>query len=200
MEQSGNRAYSERLEEGAVVLKRMTSADVGDDYLRWMTDPEVIHYLQARFDTHTIDSLKAFIDGFDHIDRFAFAIHDRENDTRIGTLTLRVNPTHRFSSIGYLIGEKDYWRGSFALDACRAALDFVFFERLVRRVTEPTTENHLASNFNFKRLGFELVARIPDMFWGEGRYQAASYWSIGIAEWAAKRGRPVPAIPNPDRD
>ncbi|MDF1749678.1 MAG: GNAT family N-acetyltransferase [Alphaproteobacteria bacterium] len=192
--------YAERLEEGAVVLKRLTPQDVGEDYLRWMNDPDVTHYLQARFETHTLDTLKAFIAGFDHVDRFAFGIHDRESDLRIGTFTLRVNPNHRFSSIGYLIGEKDYWRGSYAIDACRAGLDFIFFERLVRRVTEPTTENHLASNFNFKRLGFQLVAQIPDMFWGEGRYQAATYWSIGIEDWAAKRSRLVPEIPYPDRD
>lgn len=192
--------YSETLEEGLVTLKRFHEADVGEDYVRWMQDPEVTHYLQARFETHTLESLKAFVAGFDHVDRFAFAIHDRESDRRIGTFTLRLNPVHKFSSIGYLIGEKDFWRGAYALDACRAGLDFVFFERKVRRVVEPTTENHLASNFNFKRLGFSMVARIPDMFWGEGAWQAATYWSISAEEWAAKRGRAAPVVAPPDRD
>ena len=194
------KSYSEVLEAGLVTLRRYRVEDVGEDYLRWMQDPEVTHFIQARFDHHDLESLRSFVAGFDHKDRFIFAIHDRETQHRIGTFTLRINPVHRFSSIGYLIGEKAYWRGAYALDACRAALDFVFFERKVRKVVEPTTENHLASNFNFKRLGFTMVAKIPDLYWGDGKYQAATYWAISVEEWAARRGRPVPEIPTPERD
>ncbi len=187
--------YSERLVGERVVLQRLREDDVGDIYVRWMNDPEVMRYLQARFETNDLAHIRAFVAGFDHCDRFIFGVH--ADDRFIGTGTLRVNPNHRFSSIGYLIGDKDYWRGEIALDVCRALLDFVFFERRVRKVVEPTTENHLASNFNFKRLGFTLAARIPDLYWGGDRYQAAIYWSMAVEEWARLRGRPVPEIPRP---
>lgn len=191
--------YRERLNGTLVDLLRFRPEDVGDDYLRWMQDPEVTRYIQARFQQHDIGSLQRFVAGFDHRDRFIFAIQARETGERIGTFTLRVDPVHRFSSIGYLIGARAYWQGGFALDACRTGLDFVFFERKVRRVFEPTTANHLASNFNFKRLGFAKVATVPSLYWGGDRYQDATYWMLSIEDWAAQRGRPAPDIPNPDR-
>ncbi len=187
--------YAERLVGERVVLKRLHEAAVDEAYLRWMNDPEVTRYLQARFEPRDMANLRAFVAGFDHRDRFIFGVH--ADDRFIGTGTLRVNPNHRFSSIGYLIGETDYWRGEISLDVCRTLLDFVFFERNVRKVVEPTTENHVASNFNFKRLGFTLTARIPDLYWGGDRYHAAIYWSMAIEEWARLRGRGVPTIPHP---
>lgn len=187
--------YSERLVGERVVLERLREADVGETYRRWLNDPEVTQYLQARFERNDLAHLRDFVASFDHRDRFVFGVH--AEGRFIGTGTLRVNPIHRFSSIGYLIGEKEYWRGEIALDLCRTLLDFVFFERKARKVVEPTTENHLASNFNFKRLGFTLAARIPDLYWGGDRYQAAMYWMISVEEWARLRGRAVPQIPHP---
>lgn len=198
-ESAGAQVYPERLTGELVELVRFRPEDVGDDYLSWMQDSEVTQYIQARFQQHDLDSLRNFVAGFDHRDNFIFAIHDRASGTRIGTFTLRVNPVHRFSSIGYLIGDRAYWKGAYALDACRTGLDFIFFERLVRCVFEPTTANHLASNFNFKRLGFTMVAQVPDLYWGGDRYQAATFWSLKIEEWARLRGRSVPDIPTPDR-
>jgi ribosomal-protein-alanine N-acetyltransferase len=193
---AGGPAYSEELKGHGLVLRRMRADNVPPLYLGYLRDPEVIRYIQARFVEHTAESVRAFIAGFDHVDNFLFGIHAAD-DTFIGTATLRVNPVHRYSNLGYMIGAKDHWKGSTALDMCRLLLDFAFFERKVRKVMECTTENHLASNFNFKRLGFTLAAKIPDLYWGEGRYQAATYWTLDAADWAARTGRVAPEIPVP---
>ena len=192
--------YAEVLEGESVSLRRLQLDDVLPQYLAFLRDPEVAHYIQARFIEHNEDSLRAFVRSFDHLDSFLFGVFPKENNQFIGTCTLRVDRVHRTSSLGYLIGNKDYWRGTTTLDMCRTLLDFAFFERGVRRILEPTTENHIASNFNFKRLGFTMAAKIPDMYWGEGRYQAATYWTLSAVDWAENRGRPAPKIPIPPRD
>lgn len=190
--------YSDILQGETLTLRRLTADAIPERYLDFLRDPEVVKYLQARFTEHTPQSIGRFVAGFDHVDNFLFGIY-ADRDTFIGTATLRVNPVHRFSNLGYMIGDKAYWKGSVSIEMCRLILDFAFFERGVRKILECTTENHLASNFNFKRLGFSLVAKIPDLYWGEGRYQAATYWSLDAAQWAAKRGRETPAIAPPDR-
>lgn len=192
--------FSESLEGELVVLRRMTTNSIPEAYLSYLGDPEVVHYLQARFTDHTPETIKTFVAGFDHNDSFLFGVHDRESGRFIGTGTLRVNPVHRYSNLGYMLGDKKYWRGGYALDICRTLMDFAFFERHVRKIFEATTANHTASNFNFKRLGFTLEAKIPDLYWGEGKYQAATYWSMNATTWAKIRGRPAPSIPTPDRD
>jgi RimJ/RimL family protein N-acetyltransferase len=190
--------YSDLLRGDSLTLRRVTADAIPGRYLEFLRDPEVVKYLQARFTDHTPQSLKGFVAGFDHVDNFLFGVY-AGSDTFIGTATLRVNPVHRFSNLGYMIGDRAFWKGSISIEMCQLILDFAFFERGVRKILECTTENHLASNFNFKRLGFSLVAKIPDLYWGEGRYQAATYWSLDAAQWAARRGREAPAIPPPPR-
>jgi ribosomal-protein-alanine N-acetyltransferase len=190
--------YSEILRGETLTLRRITAEATPDRYLSFLQDPEVVQYLQARFADHSLQSIRDFIVGFYHINNFLFGVYAPDN-AFIGTITLRVNPVHRFSNLGYMIGDKAYWKGNISMEMCQLILDFAFFERGVRKILECTTENHIASNFNFKRLGFTLVAKIPDLYWGDGRYQAATYWSLDAAEWAAKRGRDVPVIPPPAR-
>ena len=192
-------AYSETLVSPSLTLRRIRPESIPSRYLTFLRDPEVVHYLQARFVDQSRESLRAFVSGFDHINNFLFGIHARADDAFIGTITLRVNPVHRFSNLGYMIGDRSYWKGTYSIEMCTAVLDFAFFERNVRKILECTTENHLASNFNFKRLGFTLAAKIPDLYWGEGRYRAATYWTLDAATWAARRNRPVPNIAPPDR-
>ena len=192
-------SYSETLPGQDVVLRRIHADSIPPRYLSFLQDPEVVRYIQARFVEHTPETLRRFVAGFDHVDNFLFGIHAAQDDAFIGTATLRINPVHRYSNLGYMLGDKAHWKGSMALDVCRLLLDFAFFERKVRKIIECTTENHLASNFNFKRLGFTLAAKIPDLYWGEGRYQAATYWTLDAIDWAQRSGREPPVIPVPPR-
>lgn len=191
--------YSEELVGRKLVLKRIRPDAIPDRYLEFLHDPEVTHYLQARFVEHTAQSLRQFVEGFDHADRFLFGVHAKSDDTFIGTGTLRVNPVHLFSNLGYMIGDKVYWKGDTALELCHLLLDFAFGERRVRKILEVTTGNHIASNFNFKRIGFTLAANIPDLYWGDGKYQSGMYWTLDIADWAAMRSVPCPEIEPPGR-
>ncbi len=191
--------YSEELVGEKIVLRRIFSDSIPEKYLEFLGDSEVTRYLQARFNDHTPDTLHQFVEGFDHIDSFLFGIYTKPYGKFIGTCTLRVNPVHLFSNLGYMIGDKEYWKGGTALEMCTLLLDFAFGERKVRKIFEATTGNHIASNFNFKRIGFTLAANIPELFWGEGKYQSGMYWTLDIADWAKMRGVPCPEIAPPDR-
>lgn len=190
-------SYPGKLEGETITLRRIHADAIPAQYLEFLWDAEVVKFLQARFVNHTVESLKQFVAGFDHVDNFLFGIYARSDDLFLGTATLRVNPVHRFSNLGYMIGDKQYWRGNTSIEMCELLLDFAFFDRKVRKILECTTGNHLASNFNFKRLGFSLVAKIPDLYWGDGGYQAAVYWALDAAVWAERRGRAAPHIEPP---
>ncbi len=182
----GNAAppYPETIRGSGFYLSRLSGDEVPTDYLRWLNDPEVIEYLQVRFERRDKQSALAFIKSFDHVNSFLFGIHDAENDRHVGNITLRANPHHLFANCGYLIGEKTYWQTEAAVEAVRLICDFAFFERGLRKIVECTTENHIASNFNFKRLGFTFEGKIPDLYWSNGAYHAATYWSMSALKWA----------------
>lgn len=181
--------YRETVPGEAFYLRRILHGSLPDAYLEWLADPDVIKYLQVRFGGRGPDDAQAFINSFDHVDRFLFGIHAVENDRYIGNITLRADPNHLFAHMGYLIGEKDYWRSNAAIEATSLVCDFAFFDRGLRKILEATTENHIASNFNFRRLGFTFEGKIPDLYWSDGKYQAATYWSMNATTWAEKRGR-----------
>ncbi len=189
--------YSENLQGEKLALHRMDSRKIPSQYLLFLRDPEVTKFLQARFINHDESTVRQFIEGFDHRDKFLFGIWLRSNSEFIGTITLRVDPNHRFSNMGYLIGNPNYWNGEISMEACKLIIDFAVFERGVRKILECTTDNHLASNFNFRRLGFTLAAKIPDLYWGSGKYHAGVYWTLDAQTWARRRNRAAPDIPIP---
>ncbi len=185
----GQAPYGEMVRGENFYIKRLLPEDVSDTYLGWLNDPEVIRFVQVRFQARDRESIKAFVAGFDHINNFIFGVFTAENDQYIGNVTLRADPVHLFANMGYLIGDKAYWGSDAALETCRIIADFAFFERGLRKIVDCTTENHIASNFNFRRLGFSYEGKIPDLYWSEGKYRAAVYWSMTARQWAEIRGR-----------
>jgi|GEM_PF-608542 RimJ/RimL family protein N-acetyltransferase len=179
--------YSDELYGSAFFLKRIRPGEVSKDYLAWLSDPDVIRFLQVRFSARDEASISTFIESFDHVDRFLFGIHDAADNRYIGNITLRVDPNHLFAHMGYLIGDKRYWSSRAALDAVTLICDFAFFERGARKILEPTTDDHIASNFNFRRLGFTYEGKFPDLYWSGGTYRAAVYWSMTARHWAELR-------------
>jgi len=192
--------YPERYGDGHYILRRLSPENVGERYLAWMEDAEVTRFLQARFRTWDLESLRAFAAGFDYRDNFLFGIHETASDAHVGTLTLRCNPHHRFGVIGFMVGDKAHWGRSAAKTAITAVLDFAFFERHLRKVTATTTEDHGASNHIFSSLGFRLDAIVPDLYWSGGRYRGEMNHSIDPSDWAVRRGRQAPDAPAPPVD
>ncbi len=190
----GRAPFGELARGDKFYLKRLRVEDISDTYLNWLNDPEVIRFVQVRFKRRDRKSVEAFVADFDHIDNFIFAIHAAGNDDYIGNVTLRADPVHLFANMGYLIGDKDYWGSGAALETCRLIADFAFFERGLRKIIDCTTENHIASNFNFRRLGFSYEGKIPDLYWSEGEYRAAVYWSMTAERWAEIRERDTETV------
>lgn len=190
----GQAPYVEQVRGEKFYIKRLKPEDVSDTYIGWLNDPEVVRFLQVRFQERDRDSIKAFVGGFDYINNFFFGVFATEDDTYIGNVTLRADPVHLFANMGYLIGAKKHWGGDAALETCRLIADFAFFERGLRKIIDCTTENHIASNFNFRRLGFTYESKIPDLYWSEGKYRAAVYWSMTARQWAEIRGRDIDTV------
>ena len=187
----GTLPYSEEISGQSFSLRRLRADSISKSYLEWLNDPEVIRFLQVRFEPRDYASAKHFVESFDHENSFIFGIYANGADDYIGNITLSANPHHLFANMGYLIGDKRFWRTDAALEAVRLVCDFAFFERGLRKIFELTTANHIASNFNFRRLGFSYEGKVPDLYWGDGKYQAATIWTMSAREWAKIRHYPV---------
>ncbi len=111
-----------------VTLRQLTLADCNERYLSWMNDPEVNKYLESRFETQTIDSLRRFVTSMQKSGiNYAFAIIHNETKQHIGNIKIgNVNYHHHYADIGYFIGERDLWGQGLATEAISLATTYAF--------------------------------------------------------------------------
>ena len=86
-------------------LRKISIDDCNENYLGWMNDSEVNKFLESRFTTHTIDSLKDFVISMNNSDNnVLFAVIENKHDTHIGNIKLgNIHPVHKYADIGIML-------------------------------------------------------------------------------------------------
>ena len=75
------------LESDLIYLREIDITDCNENYLSWMNDYEINKYLESRFSTHSIDSLKDFVNAMNESENnILFAIIDKSSNTHIGNI------------------------------------------------------------------------------------------------------------------
>lgn len=151
-----------RLATGAVIrstrlyLRPMVDTDATETYCRWLNDPEVNRFLESRFATATVESVRAFIRSKTlEAGEPLFAIVLNAGDRHIGNIKLGpINRTHRFAEIGLLIGEKDCWRQGYATEAIQAVTRYAFDTLGLHRVSAGCYADNDGSARAFETAGF----------------------------------------------
>ena len=160
------------LESDIFYLRKISIDDCNENYLKWMNDLEINKYLESRFTTHTIDSLKDFVNSMNNSDNnVLFAIVDKESDTHIGNIKLgNIHPIHKYADIGLLIGDKNYWGRGIATNAIKLVSEFAFDELNLRKVFAGVYENNIGSIKAFEKCGFKKAYVKKDNYYFEGKF------------------------------
>lgn len=160
------------LESDIFYLRKISIDDCNENYLKWMNDPEINKYLESRFTTHTIDSLKDFVNSMNNSENnVLFAIVDKESDTHIGNIKLgNIHPIHKYADIGLLIGDKNYWGRGIATNAIKLVSEFAFDELNLRKVFAGVYENNIGSIKAFEKCGFKKAYVKKDNYYFEGKF------------------------------
>lgn len=160
------------LESDIFYLRKISIDDCDENYLKWMNNPEINKYLESRFTTHTIDSLKDFVNSMNNSENnVLFAIVDKESDTHIGNIKLgNIHPIHKYADIGLLIGDKNYWGRGIATNAIKLVSEFAFDELNLRKVLAGVYENNIGSIKAFEKCGFKKAYVKKDNYYFEGKF------------------------------
>jgi RimJ/RimL family protein N-acetyltransferase len=138
-----------------VELKPFSREDADDQYIGWLNDWEVIQYLAIVRRDRSVESLKKFVeDSIRNPDRYFFKICAIEDNLKIGTISVTKDPLHRIGAFAYMIGERSYWGGTWALQAQIGLFDFAFDTLALRKVHGSVVTANTGSNFSLRRLGF----------------------------------------------
>lgn len=144
--------------DGDLRLAPLLPEHVGDDYVRWLNDPDINRYLESRFVHHTLDSTRSFVAAAR--DDGATAMFGIWLDGRhVGNIKLGpIDRHHGRGEIGILIGERAVWGRGIATRAISAISQFAFTALSLRKLTAGCYSSNKGSLRAFERAGFSIEA------------------------------------------
>lgn len=124
-------------------------------YVSWLNDPEVVRLSDQRFHNHTLESCREYYLSYQHTPNWFWAIEITGSQHHIGNINAFVEDRHSVADIGIVIGEKDYWGKGLATDAYRLAVDFLFCDIQIRKITVGTISANVGMLNVMKKLGMK---------------------------------------------
>lgn len=155
-----------------LILSRMQVSDVTKNYCNWMNDKEVTCFLESRFYSHSIDSLREYVCKLQNDpNELLFAILLKENKRHIGNIKLGpINWIHHFAEIGLMIGEKDFWGRGYASEAIQIITEYAFDTLGLNKLIAGCYELNKGSLKAFQKAGFGIEGVHKKHFLYDGRY------------------------------
>ena len=136
-------------------LQTLREDDVGEDYCRWMNDPEVMRFSESRFYSHTVSSIKEYVANQNQDPRTQLMGIFLNDDIHIGNIKLGpVNPYHNLASIGIILGEKDHWGHGYATEAISLLVDYAFTSLALHKITAGCYESNAGAIKAFQNAEF----------------------------------------------
>jgi [ribosomal protein S5]-alanine N-acetyltransferase len=151
-----------------VRLESFTEADLTDDYIQWLNDPEVVRFSNQRFLTHDRDSCHAFLRSFKDSPNLFLSVKTLAGRP-IGTMTAYRSLPHGTADIGIMIGDRGVWGGGYGQDAWNTLMRWLLEQPGIRKVTAGTLACNLGMLRLMTRSGMVLegVRRAQELVEGE---------------------------------
>ena len=153
-------------------LRPLDPADVGQYYVTWMNDEEVVRYLESRWYTHTLDSIRDYVRHMNESPTdYLYGIFMTETNQHIGNIKIgEVNQIHKFANIGLLIGEKSCQGRGFGTQAIILATEIAFRELHLNSLTAGIYGSNQSSYRAFLKAGWEDAGRYKKYRLFEGNF------------------------------
>jgi RimJ/RimL family protein N-acetyltransferase len=169
-------AEFDRLQGAKVVLSPFSAADITDEYVAWLNDPEVVKYSNQRFLRHTMESCRRYYEGFAGSPSLFVSVRSQAYGMAIGTMTAYASPHHQTVDIGIMIGRRSVWGTGMGQDAWNTLLRWFSDERRVRKVTAGTMRCNAPMVKLMERSGMKLEAIRPQQELLDGVPQDMVYY------------------------
>ena len=150
-----------RLNGSKIYLKSFEDSDISSDYISWLNDPDVVRFSNQRFNRHTIETSKLYLESFKNTTNLFLSIRRKNDNCAIGTMTAYVANHHKTANIGILIGTKSLWGEGFGQDAWDTLITWLIEKNQIRKVIGGTLSNNKAMIRIMKRSGMSFEAILP---------------------------------------
>lgn len=166
--------FQDILKGEMVTLRCIEESDCNEQYQKWLNDPDITVFLEARWHKQEISDILEFVRSVRKSPRdYQFAIVDNQSGRHIGNIKLgAIHPQYNRADLGYFIGEKQLWGKGYAKEAVALATAFGFEKLKLHRIEAGCRENNIASQRALEGNGYqkEAVFRDRSYVWGPDDY------------------------------
>jgi len=160
------------IEGERLILRPVQPEDVNENYRSWMNDPEVVRYTESRFQTHSLEQIREYVQSVqaDPTSVF-FAIIEKTTGKHIGNLKIgHMQPVHRSADVGIIIGDKSCWGKGYATEALKLAAVYAKETLKLHKLWAGIYANNPGSVAAFLRAGFVEEGRFARHWLCDGAY------------------------------
>ena len=151
-------ATSHILETPRLRLEPFAERHLSTRYVAWLNDPQVVRYSEQRFQTHTLESCRAYWQSYVDTPHCFWAIIAKEGALgHIGNINAYIEPNHGVADLGILIGERHALRQGFGSEAWSAVCAYLFSSGTARKISAGCLAANLPMTSIMKRAGM-----VPD--------------------------------------
>jgi RimJ/RimL family protein N-acetyltransferase len=143
-----------------VTLDELHVDHVGPEYHNWLSDPEVMRFLEARFRAHSMDDIRSYVKEInasktDHLWRILC------DGRHVGNIKLGgISQRHRRANLSLLIGDRSVWGQSVATRAIRLATAESFKRYGLHKIYAGFYAANVASIRAFEKAGYIIEATL----------------------------------------
>ena len=141
-----------------VILRPFIDTDIGDVYINWLNDPDVVRYSNQRFRSHDKDSCLDYLASFINSTNFFMSVRSLSNERLLGTLTAYVSNHHSTVDVGIMMGDKSVWGQGYGQDAWNTISQWLLQEQSIRKLTAGTLKCNYGMVKIMERSGMKLEA------------------------------------------
>lgn len=175
----------ERFEGRDVILRLCTLDDCTGTYVDWLQDPEVSRYLETRWSTQSLDSIRAFVASMlasDH--SYLFAIVTRSDGRHVGNV--KVGPIverHAHADVSYFIGDRPSWGRGLGTQAVRLATQLGFERLAMHRLQAGLYETNVGSQRVLEKAGYTYEGRLQKQLRGPNGWEDHVWFGALRESW-----------------
>lgn len=177
------------LETERFTLRSIAREDVGDTFLQWLADPEVMVGLNLPRRRLSRAQAVHYAMGFDNFRTALLLVTAKNTGDMVGFFTITMEQAHGTAETAVVIGNKSFWGRNVVIESRGAILDFLFDTLDLHKVIGRPHGRNMSSIFNYKAMGFKCEAILREQMRsieGEGRLDQLIFGMLK-SEWLARR-------------
>ena len=146
-----------------IKLQKISKPTISRNWIKWLNDKDVTKFSDQRFIKHTIISQRKYVRTLIKNNTLFFKILYKKK--WIGNILLtKIDEKNENCEIGYLIGEKSFWRKGIATFIIAKVVDYAFKKLKLKKIYTWCYSNNIGSKKALIKNNFKIEGRIKEFY------------------------------------